>query len=257
MRNRGTYRGVVGASLIAWSVLAAGCSSTIHDQDEVGGINTLSVDAKQRMMLVGNRGGISDKRVACTEPMPDAIVARAAVLAGGGNVNNPNGISGGAELAGGSSEAAASIGFRDHTVQMLRDGYFRLCEAYMNGALTKEQYQHMIMNADTFMVVVSALQILGSNPVAPAVTISAGGVSASATAPGGSSSGTASGTITPPTNATNITNVTPTAQQLNPENARMAAQIVHDYLIYRRKLFVETHGELSQSAKWDRRAQPE
>ena len=120
----------------------------------------------------------------CTEPMPDALVARAAVLAGSGGFQQPSGPSGSAGVAGGSSESAASIGYRDQTVQMLRDGYYRLCEAYMNGALTTQQYQDMILNADTFMVVISALQTLGNNPTAPAVAISTGNLSANVPAAG-------------------------------------------------------------------------
>ena len=225
-------RASVGVILGCAAILAAGCSSTIHDQENVGGVDTLSVDAKQRMLLIGNRGGISPKRVMCTEPMPDAIVAQAAVLAGSANINNPSGISGSGGLSGGSTESAGSIGFRDQSIQMLRDGYYRLCEAYLNGALTKQQYQHMILNADTFMVVVSALQILGSNPVAPAVTISAGSVSASTTAAGAATVQTQP----PGTGANAIQQVTPTATSLSPENARMAAQIVDSYLRYRREL---------------------
>jgi hypothetical protein len=128
-------------------------------------VDTLSIDAMQRLVFVANRSAGDGRRVTCTEPSPDALVARAAMLAANANITNPSGIGGSGGVAGGSSESAASIGFRDHTVQMLRDGYFRLCEAYMNGALNDEQYRHMILNADTFMVVVSALQILGSNPV--------------------------------------------------------------------------------------------
>jgi hypothetical protein len=107
------------------------------------------------------------------------LVAKAATLAAQVNITNPSGPAGSGGLAGGSSESAGSIGFRDHTVQMLRDGYYRLCEAYLNGALSEEQYSRMILNADTFMVIVSALQILGSNPVAPAVIVTPGGLKAS------------------------------------------------------------------------------
>lgn len=193
-------------------------------------MDTLSIDAKQRrLVFVANRSAGDGRRVTCTEPSPDALVARAAMLAANANITNPSGIGGSGGVAGGSSESAASIGFRDHTVQMLRDGYFRLCAAYMNGALNDEQYRHMILNADTFMVVVSALQILGSNPVAPAVAISAGGVSATA------SKDTATSSIDSENKSPNlvIQQVTGTAAPANAENAKMAAQIVRDYLSYR------------------------
>lgn len=164
--------------------------------------------------------------------MPDALVARAAVAAASGNFSQPTGgASGGGSVSGGSSESAASLSFRNETVQMLRDGYYRLCEAYMNGALTRKQYQHMILNADTFMVVISALQTLGSNPVAPAVAINAGGVSASIP-----KDGTTTTTITAPTGeVTKIANVQGTngAGARDAKSAEMAAQIVSGYLRYR------------------------
>jgi hypothetical protein len=163
---------------LAW--VLAGCDSTIHKEANIGGIDTLSVDAKQRLMVVGDRyvykhGQLAEpvRRITCTEPMPDALVARAAALAGNVNVNVQGQGSGGGGFSGGSSEAAASIGFRDSTIQMLRDGYFQLCEVYMNGAISKTDFEHMALNVDTFMAVVSALQILGTNQTAPAVVISA------------------------------------------------------------------------------------
>ena len=261
MRSWGENQGRVYAVLVTGmiGIVAAGCSSTIHIDDQVGRVDTLSVDAKQRLMLVGNRGGISPKRVTCTEPMPDAIVAQAAFAAGNANVNNPNGISGNGAFAGGSSESAASIGFRNQTVQMLRDGYFRLCEAYLNGALTKEEYQHMMLNADTFMVVVSALQILGSNPYAPAVTISAGSVNASAT-PGGEVKGgitVPNGDANANTTANAIQTKFPDAPGMTPEQARMAARIDDSNLRYRATLGARAEPFLRQSAKRDREAQPE
>jgi len=222
MRGR-NFRGLGGIYVVALAgLLAAGCDSTIHRQANIGGVDTLSLDAKQRLMLVGNRSGREPGRVTCTEPSPDALVAKAAVLAASGR--NLNG--GDAGLSGGSSEAAASIGFRDHTVQMLRDGYFRLCEAYLNGAIDKAQYAEMIRNIDTFMVVVSALQIVGTNPVTPAVAISAGTLSAKAVGGNADVGGE-------PSKAVGI--LFQEVKSGETKNAQAAAQIVRDYLDYRRK----------------------
>jgi hypothetical protein len=217
-----------GVILGLMSTLASGCGSTIHTESNIGGVDTLSIDAKQRLMLVGTRdptrSGEYPIRVTCTEPSPDALVAKAAVLSANVNVTAPAGEYGGsAGLAGGTSETAASIGFRDHTVQMLRDGYFRLCEAYLNGALSKTKYEHMVTNADTFMAVVSALEVLGSQTVAPAVAISAGGITAS-------SKDGANSTINPGTGATiNIKEVTGTKP--DPANAKVVGEIGEAVLI--------------------------
>jgi hypothetical protein len=219
----------IGSALGIVMALAAGCSSTIHIREDVSGVDTLSVDAKQRMMLVAARKGYGD-RVVCTEPMPDALVAKAAVLRADVNISGATGeASGGGGLGAGSSESAASIGFRNQTVQMLRDGYFRLCEAYMNGAISKKLYKHMVANADTFMAVVSALEMLGSQPVAPAVAISAGGVSTAKD----------SASITPATPANIVTTVTGTSSadaQKAAANAQAVRQIIQMYLHYRAQM---------------------
>jgi len=173
----------IGAGVVLGFValLTSGCAGTIHTPANIGGVDTLSLDAKQRLMLVSDRyptrHGEELIRVACTEPSPDALVARAAIASGNASVSAPTGGDRGTgSFLFGTSESAASIGYRDHTIQMLRDGYFRMCEAYMNGALSKDKYEHMITNTDTFLAVVSALQVLGPNPVAPNLIISGGDI---------------------------------------------------------------------------------
>jgi hypothetical protein len=245
----------VGAALVlGWAtILAAGCSSTIHKEAVIGGVDTLSVDAKQRLVLVGDRspngkdievGSVPPQQVECTEPSPDAIVAQAAALAAGVDLNGGSGnASGGGGIGAGFSESAASIGFRDHTVQMMRDAYYRMCEAYLNGAISERAYRNMVLNADTFMVVASALQTLGTNPVASPVAISAAseldaGVDAKAGAASvtvksaqvnlGDSNGETALTLAIKNNSTSET--------ISAENAKAATQIIKDYLRYREAL---------------------
>jgi len=233
-----------GAVLGLTTILAAGCDSVIHKEANIGGVDTLSIDAKQRLMVVADRvsdDGAAQRRVACTEPSPDALVAKAAAIAANASVNIPG--SGAGEIAGGGgfSERAASIAFRDHTVQMLRDGYYRLCEAYMNGGLSETKYKYIVMNADTFMVVASALQTLGANPVAPSVAISAGDVTASANKT--QATVTINGAkvaIGPDGQSTDLTfaikGVPDPAHEMTADKAQAAADIINDYLNYRLKL---------------------
>lgn len=141
--NRLASKAAVFGGLTVLVALAAGCAdSTIHKISAVGDVNTLSLDAKQRLVFVADRSGghhSSHERVTCTEPMPDALVAKAAVLAASGNFQETGGPTVGGNVSGGQTETAGSIGYRDNTIQMLRDGYFRLCEAYLNGAIDKAQ----------------------------------------------------------------------------------------------------------------------
>lgn len=227
---------LAAALLAAVAAVAAGCAdSTIHKQSNIGGVDTLALDAKQRMVFVGERQDGKGERVTCTEPMPDALVARAAVLSASGNANLASGNSGGGNVSGGSAESAASIGFRDESVQMLRDGYYRLCEAYMNGALTKFQYQHMILNADTFMAVVSALQTLGNQPVAQNLALQAGSLTVTTQTggtPGAPAAGAATGVFQPAASQ-------PPPNPSRDKGAVIAGQIVRDYLAYRRWLALQ------------------
>ena len=60
------------------------------------------------------------------------------------------------------SEAAANIGLRTQTIQTLRDGFYRVCEAYMNG-LSQEQYSIMLRRFQTNMIALLAIeQLTGS-----------------------------------------------------------------------------------------------
>jgi hypothetical protein len=60
---------------------------------------------------------------------------------------------------GGVSESAANIGLRTQSIQILRDGFYRLCEAYMNG-LSEEQYTIMLRRYQTNMVALLAIEQL-------------------------------------------------------------------------------------------------
>ena len=153
MRNK-FHHTATGAVLTLIGLLASGCTGTIHWAENIGGADTLSVDARQRFLMVGTRvaqtkHGIESKPVRCTEPSPDVLVAMQAAASGSASIANVGGASGAGSFAARSSEAAASIGYRDSSIQMLRDAYFRMCEAYMNGALTQKEYETMVTNADT------------------------------------------------------------------------------------------------------------
>jgi hypothetical protein len=235
--------GVLGLA----AIVTSGCSSTIHEEANIGGVDTLSVDAKQRLVLVGNRDALDNVpqvRVECAEPSPDALVARAAAIAAGVDINGGSGnASGGGTIGGGISETAASIGIRDHTIQMMRDAYYRMCEAYLNGAISEPSYRNMILNADTFMVVASALQTLGSNPVAAPAAISAGAVTATTGSDGRSVTvksekallAVGDGNGSTDTNIVIKTNSAANAR-ISAENATAAARILKEYLAYRENL---------------------
>jgi hypothetical protein len=159
------------------AVVLAACSNsggTIYRKDSFGPYNVMSLDARQRLVIQGYRvdeHGV-ERPVICSEPSPDAIAAQAASLAASANVQSPeNKVSGGGQLAAGYSEAVASIAMRTQTIQVLRDGYFRLCEAYLNGVLKKEEYVQVIRFIDEFITTVVAIEAIGGTVVLPPAAI--------------------------------------------------------------------------------------
>ena len=113
------------------------------------------IDAKQRAVLSNRRNdGETDLRIVCAEPSPDALSAIAAQA--GVSYSDPTTA---VTTEGGVSEAAANIGLRTQSIQILRDGFYRLCEAYMNG-LSEEQYTIMLRRYQTNMVALLAIEQL-------------------------------------------------------------------------------------------------
>jgi hypothetical protein len=175
---------------------------TIYRKDTLGDTQVLSLDARQRLVI---QSGTGKDRVICTEPSPDAIVAQAAQIAASGRgtfAGNPVN----AALAASQSEAAASIAMRTQSIQLLRDGYFRLCEAYMNHVMPKWQYQATITFVDEFIATVVAIEAIGGIVQTAPVTVFAGGKATADAGPdtnpdASASGGGAAGTITARTNA--------------------------------------------------------
>jgi hypothetical protein len=77
--------------------------------------------------------------IICTEPSPDvarALSAAAAATAQGGNA----GTTGSFGAGGASAEAVLALTGRSTALLGLRDGLYRACEAYANGAIGADAY---------------------------------------------------------------------------------------------------------------------
>jgi len=115
------------------------------------------MDARQRVLLVTQEGGDEKtKHVVCAEPSPDAMVAVSkafeaqASVAGKGNVG----------IGASSAEALGKLAVRSQTVQLLRDGLYRACEAYLNGAISNNDYNKIMRGYDVAMVTLLAVESL-------------------------------------------------------------------------------------------------
>lgn len=136
------------------------------------------VDAEQRAILSNpdhnnGTGGAVDaddhggRRIVCAEPSPDAISAFAAA-AGVSLSNAQQALSAETSL----SEAAANIGLRTQTIQILRDGFYRLCESYMNG-LARDTYTINLEQYQRLMVGMLAIEQLTSTVRGPDALVAA------------------------------------------------------------------------------------
>ena len=160
-----------------------GCTSYIFRTFDVDRGDNLSIDARQRVVLVTHKGGKTrDRTVVCTEPSPDALTAQAASGSASGSATLPSAAEGATgqssfsgSIAGASSEAAASIAMRSQTIQLLRDGLFRACEAYMNGAIDQHQYNIVLLNIDKLMITLLGVDAIGGTPTTAAVTLGIAG----------------------------------------------------------------------------------
>ena len=163
------------AVVVSFALLTTGCAgigTKTFKKFKVEEGTSLSIDATQRVILVSES---ANGRKVCAEPSPDAMVAAAAQAALKGDVAGQ----GGGELSGGFSQGASSIGIRTATIQLLRDGYFRACEASMNGLLDREEYQGILEGIGPVMTGLVALD--GLTQMKPAPVVSIGGIGSAST----------------------------------------------------------------------------
>ena len=145
------------------------------------GVNALSIDAKQRIVLVTHvpiwhRGAIVGyQMVTCAEPSPDAMSALNTSISG--SISDPK-IA--ASLALAQAESAASIGLRTQSIQLLRDGMYRLCEGYAAGAISAENFTEEQRRYQNLMLSLLAIEQLTGAVVARQAAVGGGTGSAAA-----------------------------------------------------------------------------
>lgn len=167
------------------------CTSTITRPIAVDQ-NSFSLSAEQRVFLSRERASPTGTthRVTCAEPSPDVLKAVADSLSAQAEVAGR----GGGGLSTSSAESAASIGLRTATIQLLRDGLYRICEAYANGALSEFGYALALSNFDEIMIrLISVEGLTGTRQAAQVVigTTTQTQGSGGSTAPAGAIEGAA------------------------------------------------------------------
>ena len=145
-----------------------------------GRLSGVAVDAKQRFVWAprvavrtveggagsnGSKETTEERTIICAEPSPDALTAIAnsidTELRTESFGSDGAGAQTAARFAGALSETAQTIGNRTQVVQLLRDGLYRACEAYANGALDDFGYALILGQMDAFMLQLLSVDVLG------------------------------------------------------------------------------------------------
>jgi hypothetical protein len=175
-----------GAVLVA-AALLAGCStfwtSTVSRTKPIRDGEVLVTTADLRAVTRTTREG---RTITCAEPSPDVAKIASASLDSSvaasassvGNVANPE-IA--AALAMSRAEGLAQLGQRLATIQLLRDGLYRACEGYANGAINERIYATILSRYDDVMVTMLLGEFAAAKPSAlPALLTGSAGGSAAA-----------------------------------------------------------------------------
>ena len=149
----------------AWVLLCVaclqGCATKIYEKFNIDQGTSLSIDAKQRVVLTSVRRardqvGSPYSTISCAEPSPDALSAISAAVSGSFSPSPDKLI----QAAFGNSETAASIGLRTQTIQLLRDGMYRICEGYLSGAIGKPEFVALQRRYQNLMMGLLAIEQL-------------------------------------------------------------------------------------------------
>jgi len=147
--------------------LLIGCANnneggTFYVSKRIGPTDALVTSPDVRLVMstpsgTGEGGKpLERRRILCAEPSPDVVKAVQNSFGFGGSLGIaiPAQASGAVALsiAKARAEAAAQLGERLATIQLLRDGLYRACEAYANGAINKIGYAVLLSRYDDTMV---------------------------------------------------------------------------------------------------------
>ena len=175
-----------GAAMTIWRMVTASvgslalCSCAAMDSlhwsfPGPGDSQVVSVDAKQRHLLIANYGKEGAPQIrACAEPAPDTFAAYSTSLLGLlGLAADKRDVQ--ASVAAG--ETVASLE-RTQTVNLLREMLYRTCERWLSGALDQEQFLSLSARDHRSMIAVLAIEQLTGVVKPPSTIISGPAVSA-------------------------------------------------------------------------------
>lgn len=171
------------ACMAAPVYLLSGCGSTYSLKEFTpleGQPKTAFIDIKQRAILSGRRveknGSADTHLIMCAEPSPDALSSLATELAADAKYKELVQ----STLSFSQQEAASFVGLRTQTIQLLRDGMYRLCEGYMTGALNQADFAWLSRRYQRNMVALLTIEQLTRVAQVSTVGLSSQGLSSTA-----------------------------------------------------------------------------
>lgn len=156
----------IGLAIILVGVLGGCAQLTTYNKAVDLQERSYLMDVKQRVVFRQARkseDGQSADNVICAEPSPDALTVIG--VSGGLSLSSAKADTSG-NLGGALSENGAFIGLRTHSIQLLRDAMYRLCEGYSSGAVSKQVYQSMQRRYQSTMMGLIAIEQLTGPVVA-------------------------------------------------------------------------------------------
>ena len=149
-----------------------GRSTSLESYRSHGNKSTaIHLDAQQRLVL-----SKKDMSKICAEPSPDVMAAYAASLGLGVNVPTM----GGGSLAQGGQSSTAGIGLRTQSITLMRDAFYRICEASMNDEISQVHVATLLgRGMDLTSVILAVEQLTGAVVAGQAILTGSSNASAS------------------------------------------------------------------------------
>ena len=180
MKHCRVWLGLNLITICAVTLMLAGCiSPSIFRKYEIDGdkVTSILIDAKQRAILAVHSPQLDMLKkndqptrprevIVCAEPSPDALSSLSSLL----NVSVGNGTFGFNDVKGVPKvekllkEINQKLGERNATIQLLRDGLYRQCEAYLNGVINKKEYKDLADRYIDGMVTLLAIERITPDP---------------------------------------------------------------------------------------------
>ncbi len=133
---------IVVLAICALGLASCARLNSIFRTSDLSGTSAVFTDAKQRAVTSTEvsraifQGHVDPARVLCAEPSPDVAQAISESLSASLQAAGR----GAAAFSQASAESIAQLGERLATIQLLRDKFYRACEAYANGAISATSY---------------------------------------------------------------------------------------------------------------------